>query len=446
MIKERVFKSVMSSLVAFVLLIMGGDLLGREIKAYEEIELEDLKKAKQEEYDEKTVLVQVGLGEITHRPYRLEDKGITIDKYAAIDLRRPGKTKEDEDDKIDGYLLKDSPVMDMYKNYGTGEQIRKTWEKDMGVYVWGTLYYVGGKEFPVAMVIDDIFPTKERPKGNLRYSITVTSFENKGNWSWNWNVGDGFVEMLTDALQKSGWFIVLGDKEMREEAMNEQDFVATGRTAQGKKAPKIGRMTPAQILVKGVITHVQGTTTGGGGGISIKGIRLGGSKDKAEINMTIYMVDSETGQVKASTDIIGKSDRTHAGIGYFGSGLGGLTGNADGHKIDNVGKACQDAVVQAVDYLIKQLDDIPWEGTVSLAKPDSIIINRGQREGVRVGQVFVVGSVEELVDEDTGEVLDVDMTEVGKIEVVRVKEKISYCQPLDDCGPVEKGMTIHPME
>ncbi len=49
------------------------------------------------------------------------------------------------------------------------------------------------------------------PAGNLRYSITVTKFKNEAGWGGRWNVGDGMQTVMTNLLQKSGWFIVLGD-------------------------------------------------------------------------------------------------------------------------------------------------------------------------------------------------------------------------------------------
>ena len=111
-----------------------------------------------------------------------------------------------------------------------------------------------------------------------------------------------------------------------------------------------------------------------------------------------------------------------------------------------MGKASEDAVAQAVEFLIKQLEDIPWEGTIVLAKPGTILINRGQREGVNVGHKFTVGSIEELVDEDTGEVLDVEMTQVGILEVTKVKEKVAYCKAIEGGDEIKKGMTIQPLE
>lgn len=276
--------------------------------------------------------------------------------------------------------------------------------------------------------------------GNLRYSIMVNKFENKANWRGQWELGDAWGTILTDQLVQSGKFIVLGEADMRGAAMQEQDLAASGRTAGGNKAPKMGRMTPAQLLVKGAITHVQ-ETKGGGGGFGFKGITIGGDAGSAEINITIYLVDSATGQVKASKSVIGKSGKKGLTLGYHGSALGGLTGDIGGFMKDNMGKAAMDACNQALEFLIGQLDSIPWEGSVSLVKTDKLIINRGTREGVAVGMKFDVGKVEEIVDEDTGEVLDSELTKIGTVTVTEVKEKICYTTALEGA---EKGMAVHP--
>ena len=286
---------------------------------------------------------------------------------------------------------------------------------------------------------------KKPPKGHLKYSIMVHKFANEAGWSGRYSVGDGMTTAMTNILQKSGWFIVLGDKKMRKAAMKEQDFAASGRTTKGKKSPKMGRMTPAQLLLRGSITHVQETSEKSGG-INFMGVSLGGSGGEAEINLTIYLVDSTTGQVVASKDLIGKSGRSGYSIGYHGGALGGLTGNFGGEEKDNVQKAIEDAVGQITNYLIAQLDTIPWEATVMLKKGNKIIINRGKRDGVSVGRVFSVGEAEELVDPDTGEVLDSEMTTVATIKVTKVKEKIAYAKPLSGGDKINKGMDVFPIE
>jgi len=297
-----------------------------------------------------------------------------------------------------------------------------------------------------ALVCAAVFTSDASAKGsNLRYTITVHKFKNEAGWSGQWNLGDGFSTIMTDVLNQTGKFIVLGDSGMRSAAMTEQDFAASGRVAGGKKAPKTGRMTPAQLLVRGSITHVQ-ETGGGKGKFRFKGISLGGSKAKAEVNITIYLVNTETGQVVASKKVVGTSGKRGIGVGYYGSGLGGLTGDLSGFKSDNVGKACENAVSKAVEFMIKELEDIPWEGSVIMVKGSKIIINRGTREGVAEGTKFRVGEIDELVDPDTGEVLDSEMTTVAELEATKVKEKITYCKALLGGDAVKKGMTVFASE
>jgi len=282
----------------------------------------------------------------------------------------------------------------------------------------------------------------EEAKGGLRYSITVSKFENRAGWSGQWDLGDAWGAVLTDALQGTKRFIVLGEKDMRAEALLEQDLAAGGRMAGGNKAPKTGQMTPAQLLVKGDITHVESSTSGGEGGLNFKGISIGGNKDKAEISVVIYVVDSRTGQVKASKTVTGKAGKRGLKLGYWGSGLGGLTGDMAGFQKDNLGQATSDAVNQAVEFILKELEDIPWEGSVVSATASKVIINRGTREGVTEGQSFIVGKVEELTDPDTGEILDRSVETIAKLTAKTVKEKVTICEATEGGDQIEKGMTV----
>ena len=102
------------------------------------------------------------------------------------------------------------------------------------------------------------------------------------------------------------------------------------------------------------------------------------------------------------------------------------------------------AVAQGVAFLIRQLETIPWQGSIALAKGDKIAVNRGTRDGVALGMRFDVGQAEEIVDEDTGEVIDSSLTQVAAIEVTEVKEKIAYCKALSGGDKIAKGMSVFP--
>lgn len=284
-------------------------------------------------------------------------------------------------------------------------------------------------------------PAWSEASGGLRYTITVTKFDNQSGYSWRWNIGDAWGTVMTDLLQQTGHFIVLGESDMRGAALDEQDFAASGRTAQGAKTPVTGQMTPAQLLVKGAITHVESSTSGGGGGLRVKGIRIGGSKENAEVDATIYVVDSTTGQVLASKSVVGEAKRRGGSLGYSGHGW---SGDADAFKKDNVGKAIESAVSEAVDFIVAQLPKISWSGSVVLVQGGNVYVNRGTREGVAPGQTFVVGKETIIRDPDTGEVLDSSVQELARLRADTVKEKLSICSVVSgNAGAVKKGMAVH---
>lgn len=276
--------------------------------------------------------------------------------------------------------------------------------------------------------------------GGLKYSVTVTKFENRAGWHGQWDIGDGWGLVMTDILNQTGRFIVLGESDMRVAAMGEQDLASAGRTAQGSLAPVTGQMTPAQILIKGAITNVTNNTSGGFGGVSIGPVMLGGGNSKSEVNVTMYMVDSTTGQILASKSVIGKSNSSGGAIGYSGNGWAAGGG---GFKKDNVGKAIESAVQQGTEWMITQLPNIPWSGSVVMIKDGKIYVNRGMREGVEDGQIFAVGNSEIIRDPGTGEVLEETISEIARIQVNNTKEKLSICSVISGRKDlISKGMKI----
>ncbi|VBB08364.1 curli production assembly/transport component csgg [Lucifera butyrica] len=259
--------------------------------------------------------------------------------------------------------------------------------------------------------------------GGLRYTIAVSNFENRSNWTGQYNLGDAYGAVLTDVLNQSGKFIVLAEKDMRAEAASESN----------------SRGTAAQLLVKGVITHVQNTSSGGGG-IGIGGFIIGGSQSEAEINVTMYIVEAATGRVLASKSIVGKSNGGGVLIGGYGNGIGGVFGNK--HK-DNMGKAVENAISQAAKWMTDQLPSIPWTGTVVLNDNGNIYINRGTREGVTAGQTFIIGSSKVLKDPTSGEVLDETINEVARVQVDTVKEKVAICSVISgSASDISEGMRV----
>jgi hypothetical protein len=54
------------------------------------------------------------------------------------------------------------------------------------------------------------------PNDESEHTITVTEFENKAGWYGAWDLGDAWGAVMTEKLNASGKFIVLGDGQVRE--------------------------------------------------------------------------------------------------------------------------------------------------------------------------------------------------------------------------------------
>lgn len=278
-------------------------------------------------------------------------------------------------------------------------------------------------------------------QGGLRYTIQVRKFENNAGWRANWDLGDAWGAVLTDKLQESGKFIVLGEQDMRVEAMEEQDFATSGRTAGGNKAPETGLITPAQMIIKGTITSFDDGTGGGDTGASYRGVgvRLGG--DKSRIAGVVYVVDTTTAQVLASHNF---EAEVKAGRVKLSLAKNGFYGDVGGFKKTPAGKVIEEACADVAKFLGTQLGStVQWSGTIVKGGEDRIIINRGSREGVSQGQVFRLGKSEEIRDPDTGELLDQDFVETGSVQITEVKEKLCYAKLVSGKAP-QKGDSVFP--
>ncbi len=75
----------------------------------------------------------------------------------------------------------------------------------------------------VVMCLTSVLAVADEPTGGLRYSVTVSKFENRAGWHGQWDIGDAWGTVLTDMLNQTGKFIVLGETDMRAAAMDEQD-------------------------------------------------------------------------------------------------------------------------------------------------------------------------------------------------------------------------------
>jgi len=272
----------------------------------------------------------------------------------------------------------------------------------------------------------------------LKKTVAVFEFANDSGYTSFVRLGEDFSSQLSDALVQSGSFIVLSRADL-DAVMAEQDLANSDRFAKSNTA-KIGKIIPAQILIKGKITEFQENTSGGGQGFSISGFKIGMSKASAHIAVIIQLIDSTTGEIIDSQRVEGKADSGGVDLGYSGS----FDITSWSFNKTPLGKAAQITIDRAVDYIAKKLDDVAWRGKVVTVKEGTVYVNSGENAGVESGDTYVVyREGEALVDPDTGIELGKENQKIADIKIKDVQEKFSKADILGESKlEINKGDLI----
>ncbi len=251
-------------------------------------------------------------------------------------------------------------------------------------------------------------------------TVAVIDFENTSGLRSYVNLGGDFAAQLTDSLIQSGQFTVLSRRELID-VFGEQDLAASGRMAESLTAQK-GRAIPAQILITGKVTEFEQGTKGGSQGLSIRGIRLGGSRSIAHIGVITQIIDSTTGQVLDSKRIEGKAESGGFNIGYSGS----FDIGTSSFQKTPLGKATQIAIDRSVEYIAGKLSEIPWKGRVVTVQNELVYLNSGSDNGIGPDMTFSVWRQgESLTDPETGIKLGSQKEKIGDIKITEVYPKYS---------------------
>ena len=275
----------------------------------------------------------------------------------------------------------------------------------------------------------------------LKHAIGCKDFGNESGWHGQWKIGNNLSIMLESALYDTGRFVIV-EREKLTDVIAEQDLAASGRTAKAKKVAQTGKIRSAKYIATGAVTEVEENQSGGGGGVSFKGFRVGGKAAEAQVTVIVKLIDTTTGEIVAKERIVGKAGKKGLDVGMT---KWGVNTDVGGFKKTPLGQAAQDCINQAAKFIATQMEEFPFEGSVIKASGGGkVLINRGSEFGVEPGQVLVMTTEgEQLIDPDTGAILgEEEGEEIGKIEVTKVKEKFSYAKVLEGDMEPEKGTVV----
>jgi curli biogenesis system outer membrane secretion channel CsgG len=163
---------------------------------------------------------------------------------------------------------------------------------------------------------------------------------------WSASVGSELADMLASELSSTGAFEVLERREI-DAVLGEQDLGASGRISPATRA-KIGKIKGAQYLVAGTVSAYEERVSGGGGGVSYRGVSLGGKKDKTYIAVDLKVIDTETGAIADTRTIEAESKGSGLGAGLS---VKGFHVNGGGYEKTPAGKAIRACIIYCSEYL-----------------------------------------------------------------------------------------------
>ena len=182
-------------------------------------------------------------------------------------------------------------------------------------------------------------------------------------WSGNWDIGKGISDMLVDELVNDGTYRIIERKRL-DAILAEQNFSSSDRAdPSAASVAKIGKALGVKYLLVGSITKFgtekKGMSVGGGGFGRIGGAigAVGTQKGKANVAITVRMIDSSTGEIMASAKGDGISQRSGlmlggGGAGSGGGGAGGFSMTSSDYRDTILGEATEAAVKQVVEKLV----------------------------------------------------------------------------------------------
>lgn len=177
--------------------------------------------------------------------------------------------------------------------------------------------------------------------------VGVAEFTNdtSAGW-WHSDVGRELSGMLTNELASTGKLKVV-ERSKLEKVLDEQDLAASGRIKKGTGA-KVGEVTGAQYLVFATVSAFDTETASTGGGISFRGISVGGKKEEAYIAVDLRVVDTTSGEVAFTRTIEARAGGGGLNLGLYRGGFGGSLGK---HEKTPTGKAIRAMIMEISEYL-----------------------------------------------------------------------------------------------
>lgn len=177
--------------------------------------------------------------------------------------------------------------------------------------------------------------------------IGVSEFTNDTSAAWWYGgVGDDLADMLTNELAGTNKFKVV-ERAKLGPVLEEQDLAASGRVSKATGA-KIGKLTGAEYLIMAELSAFETDVKGTGGGVSFRGVSLGGKKEDAYMAVDLRVINTTTGEIEFTRTVEARASSGGLNVGLYRGGFGG---NLSKYEKTPTGKAIRAVVMEISEYL-----------------------------------------------------------------------------------------------
>lgn len=177
--------------------------------------------------------------------------------------------------------------------------------------------------------------------------MAVADFRNDTSAAWWYGgVGSDLAGMLTNELAGTGNFKMV-ERQKLDSVLDEQDLADSGRVSK-KTGAKIGKLTGAQYLVTATLSAFESDVKGTGGGVSFRGISVGGKKEDAYMAVDLRVIDTTTGEIEFTRTVEARASSGGLAVGVYRGGFGG---NLSKYEKTPTGKAIRAVIMEISEYL-----------------------------------------------------------------------------------------------
>ncbi|MFH0801739.1 MAG: SUMF1/EgtB/PvdO family nonheme iron enzyme [bacterium] len=273
-----------------------------------------------------------------------------------------------------------------------------------------------------------------------RPKIAVLPFEDgslKKWWSGDFKPGEGIADSFVTELVKSNAFTVI-EREHLKKVLEEQGLGGIG-ILDTATAAKVGRVMGVRYLITGKVTEfsIAESSTGIGSLLTLFG----------STNTSLNTLDTKTRKAKVAIDArlintdTGAIEFAEKGIGEETASSTSMSGQSFGmteFRESILGKATDKAILSLLRKFVDAVRAEP-EGKVVDVDQGIVTVNMGEGE-ISAGQRLTIFSKgKELRDPDTKELLDVELNEIGLMQINSVSKRISKGTVLEKTGNPKPG-------